>query len=309
MDDSPHATRAPAVTLDDLLEALDLEPFDPGLDARRRTTRWRGGTQTFPEDRVFGGLLLAQSLVAAGRTVDPAQRVVSLQADFLAGVPTGRDLTWEVEPLSEATSLSTRRSTLRDDDGAVRFTATTRWSTTRSDLPSHAPRVPRSAPSPDGLSTLVDRFGDDIRVPAWWRIERPVEFRHVEPPAYVEPVAPGGDAQSAWVRTTGPLPADPVVRAGLIAYVSDMSILEPAFRALGAARHAPDSRILSLTHAMIFHCEVDLGRWHQVDARIDAMTHGRCLGIGELFDDQGRHVVSATQLGLVKLAGITPDWA
>ncbi len=294
-----------AVTLDDLLELLDLEILDPGVDRNIGTTRWRGGAQAHPADRVFGGLLLAQSLVAAGRTVDAAQQVVSLQADFIAGVPTDRPLTWEVEPLSNAAALSTRRSTLRDRDGAIAFTATTRWSTTRGDLPSHASREPRASPPPDALPTLMDRFAGDARVPAWWRIERPVEFRHVEPPPYVESTGPGGDAQTAWIRATGPVPADPVVVAALAAYASDMSILEPAFRALGAARHAAGSRILSLTHAMTFHAAVDLSQWHQFDARIDAMVHGRCLGVGEMFDGQGRHLISATQLGLVKLAGIT----
>jgi acyl-CoA thioesterase-2 len=152
---------------------------------------------------------------------------------------------------------------------------------------------------PAGLADLEDRFRDDPAIPPWWRVARPVRFRHVEPPPYVAPEAVA-DRQSVHVRSAGPLPDDPVVRAAVAAYVTDMSLLEPAFRALGAARHAPGSRILSLTHSLTFHREPDLSTWHQFDCRVGAVAHGRALGSGELFDDRGRHVLTAGQLGLVK---------
>lgn len=285
----------PAVTLTDLLELLDLERLEATSDA----VTWRGRPQPHPEDRVFGGLLLAQGLVAAGRTTPDTQRVVSLQADFLGGVPTDRPMYWRVDLVADAGSLSTRRSTLLADDGAELFSATTRWTTTRADLPSWSSVVPAQVDGPESFPDLEDRYPDDPRIPAWWRIRRPLHFRHVEPPPYVAP-EPSTDRQSAHVRSTEPLPEDPVVRAAVAAYLTDMSLLEPAFRALGAGRHAPGSRILSLTHSLTFHREPDLSTWHQFDSRVGMVAHGRAYGAGELFDEQGRHVLSATQLGLVK---------
>lgn len=286
---------APAVTLQDLLGLLDLER----LGSTDRTVTWRGQPQAHPEDRMFGGLLLAQALVAAGRTAPTTQRAISLQADFLEGAPTDRPMTWRVDLVTDANSLSTRRSTLVADDGAELFTATTRWATTREDLPSFSSVAPADVPGPEALAELAERYPDDPRIPSWWRIRRPVHFRHVEPPPYVAP-EPTTDRQTAHVRSTDPLPEDPVLRAGVAAYVTDMSLLEPAFRALGAARHAPGSRILSLTHGLTFHREPDLSTWHQFDSRVGAVAHGRAYGVGELFDDRGRHVLTATQLGLVK---------
>lgn len=295
VDDTISDSVTPAVSLADLLGLLDLER----LDETGGTVTMRGRPQQIPEDRVFGGLLLAQALVAAGRTVPEHQHVVSLQADFVSGVPTDGPLRWRVDPLADAESLSARRSTLLADDGAELFSATMRWATVRADLPSWSSVSPAEVVGPESLPDLEDRHPGDARVPAWWRIPRPVQFRHVEPPPYVAPEAPT-DRQSVHIRSTDPLPADPVVRAAVAAYVSDMSLLEPAYRALGATRHAPGARILSLTHSLTFHRDPDLSTWHQFDSRVGVVAHGRAYGAGELFDDQGRHVLTATQLGLVR---------
>ncbi|EWT06274.1 hypothetical protein N864_22695 [Intrasporangium chromatireducens Q5-1] len=287
----PTATTAPRVSLSDLLDLLDLRPSAPDV--------WEAEAQQHPQDRVFGGLLLAQAVVAAGRTVDPAQRLVSLQADFVEGAPTDRPLQWSIDRISDATSLSTRRSRLVGGGGQELFSAVTRWATVRADLPSYSPARPADAPPPEELPGLVDRFGDDERIPAWWRIERPVHVRHAVEPPYVEG-ADRGDRQTIFFRATAPLPQDRVVREALLAYVTDMSILEPAFLALGSARHLPGARILSLTHSLTYHTDSNLEEWHQVDCRVSAIARGRAHGVAEVFDASGRHVATVGQLGLVK---------
>ncbi|WP_110240912.1 acyl-CoA thioesterase [Nocardioides gilvus] len=281
-----------AVTLDELLSLLDLTETGDFVVGR---------AQQHPEDRVFGGLLLAQAVVAAGRSVPSNHRPFTLQADFVAGVPTDEPLRWRVEHVSDAPSLTTRRTTLVAPDGSERFTALSRWGTIREDLVDHRPAEPRRVPGPDELPDLIERFGDDERIPLWWRAERPVHFRHTETPPYVT-TTPAQDHQSAWLRTTGPLPEDPVIHAAVLAYVSDMSILEGAFRALGSQRHAPGSRILSLTHTLTWHAHPDLGQWHQFDSDVRAVAHGRTLGEGRIHDHHGEHLVTASQVGLVRLA-------
>jgi acyl-CoA thioesterase-2 len=279
------------VSLADLLDLLVLSPSPEG--------GWLGAAQQHPEDRVFGGLLLAQALAAAGRTVDPALRPVSLQADFVEGVATDHGLQWQVDLVSDATSLSTRRSRLVGEAGRELFSAVTRWATVRNDLPSYSAAMPVPAPSPALLPGLVERFGGDDRIPPWWRMERPVHVRHAVAPPYLAP-GDSTDRQTIFFRATAPLPDDAVIRAALLAYVTDMSIVEPAFLALGSARHLPGSRILSLTHSLTYHADADLTDWHQVDCRVAAVAHGRAIGVAEVFDSNGAHVATASQLGLVK---------
>jgi acyl-CoA thioesterase-2 len=287
------------ISLEDLLELLDLEEL-PSRSARHRV--FCGRPQTEPADRVFGGLLLGQAVVAAGRTVPGEHHPVSLQAEFLQGVPTTAPLRWEVDPLGQTRSMSVRRATLRADSGDELFTAITRWGLERADLASIEDTVPRPVPEPESLPDLEDRFAGDARVPAWWRMRRPVQFRHTEDPPYTEPADRPGNTQSVWVRSRGPLPPEPALRAAVLAYVTDMSILESAFRAGGSMRHGPSSRLLSLSHTLAFHAGADLSTWHQFDASCRTVAHGRAVGVGEIFDGTGRHVASATQLGLVKFS-------
>ncbi|MEU6134859.1 acyl-CoA thioesterase domain-containing protein [Nocardioides sp. NPDC047086] len=295
---SPAAGARAAVTLDELLELLDLSCAD---DPAGPVSHWVGKPQAHPADRIFGGLLLAQALVAAGRGVGADQRIVSLQADFVGGVPTDRPLHWEVTVVSDAPSLATRRSRLLDETGQELFGAVTRWATVRADLPSYSSVRPAPAPDPETLPDLADRFGSDERIPTWWRLQRPVHFRHAVAPPYFT-VAEPNDRQTTFFRATGPLPDDLVLRAALVAYVSDMSVLEASFLALGSARHKPGARILSLTHALTFHAASDLSGWHQFDCRVESIAHGRAHGVGELFDTAGRHVATASQVGLVKVS-------
>lgn len=300
--DCARASAPPSISLEDLFVLLRLEPLDQAAGAGSPGLRRFGArVQEEPTDRVFGGLLLAQALVAAGRSLEVPQLPMSMQAEFLAGVPLAAEFLWEVEPLALGRGMSTLRSSIRLGDGPVLFTATTRWGTVRDDLPSHTVQQPRRVAGPDALPELHDRFRGHTGIPTWWRMSRPVDFRHVEAPAYDEPVHPAQVEQSAWVRARGDLPDDPVVRAALVAYASDMSLVEPVFRARGSARHRPGSRILSLSHTMVLHEVPDLSAWHQFDARVHGMAHGRALGLGELFDAGGRHVASVSQLAAVKL--------
>lgn len=288
---------AGAVTLATLRRLLQLSP-DGSVDTHR--TRWVGEPQEIPKGRMFGGLLLAQSLVASSRTVATRQRIVSLQADFIGGVPTDRLLDWEVTRISDAPSLSTRRSSLLGEQGQELFSAVTRWATTREDLPSHRSARPVAAPNPERLSDLTDRFHADERVPPWWRITRPVHFRHVTPAAYH--VSAGTDrTQTTFFKATSQLPDEPGLRAAVFAYATDMSILEPAFVILGASRLAAGANVLSLTHSLTFHAEPDPSEWHQIDCTVDVIAHGRALGTGDVFDSGGRHVATVVQLGFIKV--------
>lgn len=301
-DTAAQAEQIADLSLQQLLDLLDLDTATDGAGPADGTDVFVGRSQPHPSDRVFGGLLLAQAVAAAGRTAPAGHRPLGLQAEFLQGVPTGAALHWHVDRLADGPSMTVRRVTLRDQDGNERFTATSRWGAHRDDLTAYSSTRPRPAPPPEDLLGLEDRFGADARVPTWWRMRRPVHFRHAEPPPYTEPVLPERTSQSVWVRARGSLPGDAAIEAAVLAYVSDMSILEPVFRARRSTRHAPGSRILSLSHSLTFHTPANLSDWHQLDSACPTVAQGRALGTGDFFDREGRHVASVSQLALVKVA-------
>ncbi|WP_338748773.1 acyl-CoA thioesterase [Janibacter alittae] len=278
-------------------DLLELTCID---DPAARVSTWVGRPQDVPAGRSFGGLLLAQALLAAGRTVPDGQQVVSQQSDFITAAPTDQPLRWEVTRMGDSPSLSTRRSRLLDPRGSELFAATTRWAVDRDDLPSYDAVLPRSAPDPESLADLHDHFARIEQVPPWWRVRRPVHVRHVVPPSYTES-GPRTDEQTAFFRSIAPLPADSMLHAAVAAYVSDMCLVEPAFTALGAARHAPGGLILSLTHALTFHRPLDISDWAQCDCRVRVVAHGRAEGRSDLFDTNGMLAVSASQLALVRM--------
>src|SRR5699024_3194205 len=143
-------------------------------------------------------------------------------------------------------------------NGRQLFTALTRCGQTRSDLPSYSHAAPHTTiNAPEELPSLQDLFEDDERIPLWWRMTRPLNAHPASVPPYVEQVEPG-TTQSTVLRPHGQVPDDPVIQAALAGYVTDMSILGPAFRATGALRHALDSRLLTLTHTLTFH---ELPNW------------------------------------------------
>lgn len=288
---------ADEITLEQLWGMLTLT--DEGADGDGHL--WTGPDQSVPEDRVFGGLLLAQSLMAAAQGLPAGFTPVVLQADFLAGVPTDGLNRWRVTPLGEAPSLVGRRATLIDESGVPLFEATIRFGRERSDLPSYESLRPRDVVGPQDLLDLPDRFAGDERIPRWWRIPRPVELRHVEDPNFLVPGAERQEEQSLWWRVRGEVVGDALRTAAVMAYASDMSLVEPAFRATGTSRHAPGSRILSLTHSIVFHALPDLTDWVQMDVAVPRLAHGRGLGLGELFVG-GEHVATLAQVAFVKFA-------
>ena len=259
-----------------------------------------GLAQEVPSDRVFGGLLVAQAIVAAGHTTPESHRPLSIHADFLGAVAPGGELRWEVEAFGKDKSISTRRSTLRGADGAILFSAISRWGKVRVDIGSFDAVEPYSCQPPEQLRDLEERFVDQLEIPLWWRMRRPVLFRHAQTPAYTTPVLPAKNFQTVWVRGRNRVPADPIIQAALLAYITDMSILEPAFQAVESVRHAASSRVLSLSHSLVFHTGTDLSDWHQFDSECRTVAHGRAVAVGEIFDRDGKHIGSAKQLGLIK---------
>ena len=288
--------------MSELLQMLDLTQTITDVP---NATAWIGTPQTIPNDRVYGGLQLAQAIVAAGKTVPEDQQILTLQADFVGGVPTDRPLTWIVEKVAMTPKSSAVRSSIVTEEGAQLFTALTRWGQVRTDLPSHKPTPPLTTIASHGqFPSLHERFEDDERVPLWWRMSRPVNAHPLSTPPFVAPVEQGA-TQSALLQAAGDVPNDPVIHAALVGYATDMSILEPAFRATGAVRHAPDSRILTMTHSLTFHQVPDWRTALHFDTKLVSLSHGRALGSGELFDLEGEHLVSASQVGFVKLGGFT----
>ncbi|MGW5646818.1 acyl-CoA thioesterase [Saccharopolyspora sp. NPDC003752] len=292
-----------------LQDLLDLA--EPDAD------RFLGRTQPMPKLRLFGGLLLAQSIAAAGRTVADDRPVHSMHALFVRPADPTDLVEYTVDRIRDGGATSARRVIARQG-GVEVFTALVSFQRGRDGV-RHQAEFPR-ATEPEELLPLHERFADsDVPVPDWWRKPRAIELRHVDdPPTRLPTATPHGGASRrstdappvepsdasrhlVWMRAPEKLPDDPLLHACALAYASDMTLLEPVFLLHGVDRHAKGLQLASLDHAMWFHEDLRADEWLLYDQDCPVAAGGRVLGRGNVFDRSGRHVATVAQEGLLRI--------
>ena len=279
-------------SLDALLELLDLEVLEKNL--------FRGLSPETPHQRVFGGQVAAQALVAAGRTVEPDRRVHSLHSYFLRpGDPT-IPIVYEVDRIRDGRSFTTRR-VVAIQHGLAIFNLAASFQIDEPG-PDHQMAMPE-VPGPDDVPTVrerleahTDRFSDD----ALAMIDRatPLEVRHVQEPHWLDPTG-REPTQDLWFRAAGTIPDDPLLHACVVAYASDMSLIDTATlpHAIG---YDGGTMVASLDHAMWFHRAFRADEWllyHQVSP---SASGARGLAEGYVFRDDGALAVTVIQEGLIR---------
>ena len=278
-----------------LLAVLDLLPVPAdGQDV------FSGHSRLQPWGRVFGGQVLAQSLVAAQRTVDPERGVHSMHGYFLRAGDGAEPITFTVERLRDGRSFSARRvHALQFGRPILSMIASFQRPDTGID---HAATMP-DVPPPETLRSLIDYYPDVDTAPArYWQRKRPLDLRPVQQPIHVYPAEPA-TSQAIWMRTVGPLPDDPALHAAILAYSSDYNLLEPALRAHGLTWSEPDLRVASLDHAMWWHRPARADEWLLYVQESPSASGSRGLGLGRVYRADGTLVASVGQEGMIRVRG------
>jgi len=275
--------------LDDLVELLALEPIEVNI--------FRGVSPNEKRQRVFGGQVAGQALMAAVRTVNDNKRVHSFHSYFLrAGDPTAPIL-YEVDRIRDGRSFTTRRVVAIQHGRAI-FNLQTSFQAQEQgfEYQTEMPKVPAPESLPDFTERIKqsDSINDD-----WFSRPRPIDTRFV-----VAEAAPGQareptDNQQVWMRADGALPEDPNLHACVVAYASDMTILDTA---LGPHGGYKDGEIMmaSLDHALWFHRPFRADEWLLFDQMTPSSRGARGLGRGQIFNQRGELVVSVMQEGLIR---------
>ncbi len=278
--------------LADLIELLDLEPIEVNL--------FRGVQPDEDRQRVFGGQVAGQALVAASRTVEPpTRRVHSLHAYFLRPGDPSVPIVYEVDRLRDGRSFSTRR-VVAIQHGRPIFNLQASFHDAEPGLDHHiAP--PPDVPPPDSLPDFRtrmaahrDRLGD------WYDRPRPIDTRYVPPDPALDPGSTS-DGQIVWMRANGDLPDDPVLHACIVTYASDMTLLDTALRPFGMSSLHDDLMMASLDHAMWFHRPFRADAWLLYQQRALSSSSARGLAGGSIFSADGHLVVNVVQEGLIRV--------
>ena len=276
-----------------LLRILDLsQTADLTFTGESIVTAW---------SRVFGGQVIAQALVAAQRTVAPNLNVHSLHAYFILAGDSALPIDYTVDPIRDGRSFATRR-VVASQQGRAIFALSASFQVFETGL-KHQVAMPDVA-KPDALMSDVDllaAFGAKLpeAVQRSWARERPIEFKPVSLAHFIstEKLPP---VQRIWLRAKGELPDDPHIQTALLAYFSDMTLLDSALYAHGRSIFDATMQVASLDHAMWFHSAVDLSGWHLYDQDSPWTGGARGLTRGQIFSADGKLVASVAQEGLMR---------
>jgi acyl-CoA thioesterase-2 len=277
-----------SAALDDLVALLDLE--------RIEVNHFRGHNPDERRVRIFGGQVAGQALVAAGRTVPSDRHVHSLHAYFLRpGDPT-LPVLYEVDRIRDGRSFTTRR-TVAVQHGEAIFHLSASFQVPEEG-PEHQDPMP-PAPDPETLPTFRERFAPYAEAMGdWYTRPRPIDTRYTQPPNRAKDPRP--PRQQVWFRADGDLPEDPLLHACVLAYASDMTLLDSVLLPHGISWDDKDFMGASLDHAMWFHRPFRADSWLLYDQCSPSAHGARGLGRGEIFDASGRLIVSVVQEGLVR---------
>ncbi|MBC7724696.1 MAG: acyl-CoA thioesterase II [Burkholderiaceae bacterium] len=282
--------------LDGMLAALDLT--DTG--ARTSEDIFTGPSQWMPHGRVFGGQVLAQSLVAAMRTTPEDRFVHSMHGYFLRPGDIEAPITFSVERIHDGRSFSTRRT--QAYQGGVPILSMIASFQDEDEGLDHQIDMPTDLPDPESLPTVADTLASvDHPVAKYWSYDRPFDMRHVESPIFLRVAGAHVAHQAVWFKAVDTLPDDPNLHRAALAYASDYSILEPVFRRHGLAWSTPGLKAASLDHAMWWHRYGRVDEWMLYVQESPNAIGGRGLSLGRIYDRAGHLLASVAQEGMVRL--------
>ncbi len=278
---------------DDLLRLLELEDLDVDL--------YRGIQPETNRQRVFGGQVAAQALVAGARSVDPAFVQHSLHSYFLRPGDTSVPIIYDVERIRDGRSFATRRVVARQHGRGIYY-LTANYQRPEDGL-DHQDVMP-DVPGPDEglpLSAIArrssERAGDD-----WDREWSSLDIRHLGTTTQGLTPDPAHPAQARlWVRVNGDVGDDPVTHLAAFTYASDLTLLGAAL--VPHDMHIADPRLMpaSLDHTIWFHRPFRADRWWLYDQVSPSASGGRGLALARVFTEDGTLVASVAQEGLIRL--------
>ena len=284
------------VVVDGLVRLLDLEKIEEDI--------FRGISPKAKWQRVFGGQVAGQALVAAGRTVPDDRPVHSLHSYFIRPGDPSVPIVYEVDRVSDGRSFSTRRVVALQHGKAI-FSLSASFQLEQPGI-DHQPTMPE-APPPESLPTLEERYKDSEDAAAFFRmLPRPIDLRYVDDPPWQQHAkGPRQGLTRVWMKANGHLPADPLLHVCVLTFASDMTLLDSVLVQHGLAPGIDPIAMASLDHAMWFQRPFRADEWLLYATKSPSAFGSRGLATGRFFSQDGRHVASVVQEGMIRVGPAT----
>jgi len=277
--------------VDGLVALLDLEEVERDI--------FRGVSTRSRWQRVFGGQVAGQALVAAGRTVEDDRRVHSLHSYFVRPGDPSIPIVYLVDRVRDGRSFSTRR-VIAVQRGETIFSLSASFQLEQEGIDHQAPMP--DVPEPESVPAL-NHYGDSPRAAEFYRaMPKPIDLRYVDDPPWQQHAhGPREGLSRVWMRADGTLPDDPLLHVCVLTYASDMTLLDSVLVRHGLAPGLDDISMASLDHAMWFERPFRADEWLLYSTRSPSASGGRGLATGRFYRADGTQVCSVVQEGMIRV--------
>ncbi len=280
--------------LNQIIKTLDLEEIE--LNHYLATSPNEGW------QRVYGGQVIGQALVAASRTVSSNRSAHSLHGYFLRAGDTTIPILYKVDRIRDGKSFTTRRVVAVQHGQAI-FTMSISFQVDEDGL-SHQFDMPE-VPAPDSLPTEDELRREQAK--SWpkefqesFSGSSAIQVKPVDPVDLLNP-EPAQAMQRCWMRCGEALPDDPRIHQCVLAYLSDWSLLDTASRPHAVSFMQDNVQVASLDHAMWFHRPFRADEWLLYDQDSPSASGARGFNRGLIYSRTGKLVASTTQEGLLRI--------
>ncbi|RSX54885.1 acyl-CoA thioesterase II [Bifidobacterium dolichotidis] len=307
MTDQETAPTAEQITpLQQLVKVLEL-----GKPSQvRGHTFVNGESMYFPTGRVYGGQVIAQSLIAAAKTVPDHREPDSIHGYFIAPGDINQDLLFDVENLRDGRSFSARRINVTQTQGAI-LTAIASFQERGQSGVDFADPMPENVPDPESLKSakeLMAPFADKNPFADFYATKSPFDLRHVQRSILLGPdknsAAQDSGFQMVWMRAEGELDVSQTMHRALLALGCDQIMLEPIIRRSGLSALTPGLSYASIDHSMWWYRDIDVTKWHLYVQNSPTAAHGRGLGVAKVYTQDGELAAAMVQEAMLRAPGI-----
>ncbi|WP_203335688.1 acyl-CoA thioesterase [Nocardioides limicola] len=278
----------------ELADLLDLETIDANL--------FRGRQPDTLLQRVFGGQVAAQALLAATKTVGAEHAVHSLHSYFLLPGDTAVPIVYDVERLRDGRTFTTRRVVARQHGRPIFYMT--------ANFQSHEEGLEHQDVMPDviapeealDLGKIFAERGADAATGKWEREWAALDVRYVGNSERGLDPDPRHPAQARlWIRVDGRLSDDRVQHVAAFTYASDMTLISATLVPHGLHVSSPGMQAASLDHSIWFHRPFRADEWWLYDQVSPSASGGRGLALARVFTADGTLVATVAQEGLIRL--------
>lgn len=261
----------------------------------------------FPTGKVYGGQVIAQSLVAAYKTVEDDRLPNSVHGYFMKPGDIKQELDFEVENLRDGRSLSARRVNATQRNGAI-FTAIASFQKDNQSGVEFQDKMPQNLPEPEELTSakqLMEPYAQYSPMANYYATRSPFDIRHVGNSVMLakddKSAQEDSGKQIVWMKADEQINAGQIYHRALLALGCDQIMMEPVVRRAGLSFATKGIFYATIDHSMWWYDSIDINEWHLYVQDTPKAGHGRGLGTAKVYDKSGKLVACMVQEAMIRV--------